>query len=58
MPLAAVGFRVAEALPGVPLGRDQYRAFALDNTTTDNDVTAFGVDEATMLTLGTYVHKN
>ena len=58
MSLAAVGFRLAELVPGVPLGRDQYRAFALDNTTPDNDVTAFGVDECAMLTLGTYVHEN
>lgn len=58
MPLAAVGFALAEALPGVPFDRDQYRAFALDNTTADNDVTAFGVSEAELLSLADYVSKN
>lgn len=58
MPLAAVGFRLAELVPGVPLGRDQYRAFAHDNITPDNDVTAFGVEESELLSLGEYVEKN
>jgi uncharacterized protein YbjT (DUF2867 family) len=53
--LAAVGFAIAEGLPFVPLGRDQYRALTLDNTVADNDVTAFGADEADLRTLGSYL---
>lgn len=55
MALAAVSIAIAEALPFVPLGRDQYRALTLDNTVTENDVTAFGADEADLRTLGSYL---
>lgn len=41
MSVASVGARLAEVVPGVPVGVDQYRAFALDNTVTDNDATRF-----------------
>jgi len=50
-PLAALGSSVAEAVPGLPLGRDQYRALQHDNVAAPNDVSAFGVaaDECTTL---------
>lgn len=50
-PVARLGFRLAEALPVVPLGMDQYCAFALDNTVADNDVDAFGIVEGELRTL-------
>jgi NADH dehydrogenase len=53
--LAAVGFRIAESLPGVPIGRDQYRALELDNTTANNGVSAFGRSEDDLRTLGDYL---
>lgn len=55
MALAAVGFTLAEILPFVPLGRDQYRVFALDNTVPDNDVRAFGVAESELRTLRSWL---
>lgn len=43
--LAAIGFGIADRLPGVPFGRDQLRVFALDNVVDDDDTAAFGVAE-------------
>jgi NADH dehydrogenase len=57
MGVAAVGAALAEAVPGVPFGRDQYRVMGLDNTVADNDVTAFGVTESQLRTLGAYLSK-
>lgn len=53
--IASVGFAVADLLPHVPIGRDQYRALDLDNTVEDNDVTAFGVSASSLRTLGDYL---
>lgn len=55
MPLAAVGSAVAEVVPGIPFGRDQYRVFGLDNTVDENDVTAFGVATGDLRTLDEYL---
>lgn len=55
MPVAAAGATVAELLPGVPFGRDQYRVFRRDNVTADNDVTRFGVAESDLRTLASYL---
>jgi len=55
MPLAAVGLTLADPLPFVPMGSDQYRSLKLDNTTDDNDVGAFGVDPGELTTLGDYL---
>jgi NADH dehydrogenase len=63
MPLAKIGLssldlvpaRVLDALPGVPrMGSDQYRSLQFDNTTDDNDVAAFGVEEADLTTAPEY----
>jgi NADH dehydrogenase len=53
--LAAAGFTIAESLPGVPIGTDQYRALELDNTTPKNGVSAFGRTEDDLRTLGDYL---
>jgi NADH dehydrogenase len=55
MALAGVGLSVAGAIPGFPMGRDQYRSLRVDNTTTDNDIEAFGVDQSDLLTLSEYL---
>ena len=57
MALAGVGLTVAGAIPGFPMGRDQYRSLRVDNTTTDNDVGAFGVDLADLRTLASYLER-
>ncbi len=55
MPLAKVGLTVLGAVPGFPMGPDQYRSLRFDNTTADNDAAAFGVDEGSMTTLAGYL---
>jgi NADH dehydrogenase len=54
-PLAAIGAGAAEAVPGLPLGRDQYRVLDHDNVAEPNDVSAFGVDPGELTTLREYV---
>ncbi|MFB6202241.1 MAG: complex I NDUFA9 subunit family protein [Halorhabdus sp.] len=58
MALAGIGLSIGDAIPGFPMGRDQYRSLRFDNTTADNDVTAFGVDPAEMQTLGAYLGQD
>ncbi|GAA0538556.1 complex I NDUFA9 subunit family protein [Halorubrum ejinorense] len=55
MPLAKIGLSVLGAVPGFPMGPDQYRSLKFDNTTADNDVGAFGVDQSGLTTLGGYL---
>ena len=64
MPLAKIGLssldlvpaRILDSLPGVPrMGSDQYRSLQFDNTTTDNDVDAFGVEESELTTVPGYL---
>jgi uncharacterized protein YbjT (DUF2867 family) len=57
MSLAAVGFSIADCVPGVPFGRDQYRVLKLDNTTAENDITAFGVSPDDLRTLDKYINN-
>jgi NADH dehydrogenase len=55
MGLAKVGLSLAGAIPGAPMGADQYRSLRMDNTTATNDVSAFGVDPADLRTLAEYL---
>ena len=55
MVLAKIGLSLADYVPGMPMGSDQYRSLQFDNTTTDNDVDAFGVAEADLRTLADYL---
>jgi len=55
MPLAKVGLSVLGAVPGFPMGADQYRSLQFDNTTADNDIGAFGIDADELTTLGEYL---
>ena len=55
MPLGGIGLGVLGAVPGFPMGSDQYRSLQFDNTTDDNDVDAFGIDPDDLTTLGSYL---
>ncbi|WP_049983318.1 complex I NDUFA9 subunit family protein [Halorubrum sp. BV1] len=55
MPLAKIGLSVLGAVPGFPMGADQYRSLQFDNTTADNDAGAFGVDADELTTLAEYL---
>lgn len=55
MSLARLGLTIADPLSPIPFGRDQYRSLRLENVTQDNEVDAFGIDEASMTTLGSYL---
>lgn len=55
MSLAGLGLSIAGAIPGFPMGRDQYRSLRFDNTTENNDVREFGVDPAELKTLASYL---
>lgn len=55
MSLARVGLRVLGAVPGFPMGPDQYRSLQFDNTTTTNDIGVFGYSEDDLTTLGEFL---
>jgi len=55
MALTKVGFRIGGALPLFPFGPNQFEGLRFDNTTTENDVDAFGVDPENLRTLRSYV---
>ncbi|QLC33046.1 complex I NDUFA9 subunit family protein [Halarchaeum sp. CBA1220] len=57
MGLAGVGMSMADAVPGVPFGRDQYRSLRFDNTVAENDVAAFGRDPADLKRLSEYLRE-
>lgn len=58
MSLAGIGLNVAGAIPGVPMGPDQYRSLKFDNTTSENDISAFGTEPADLTTLPSYLGVN
>lgn len=63
MALARLGLTVGGAVPGFPMGRDQYRSLTFDNTVgggdpAENDVQAFGVDPADLRTLTDYLSED
>ncbi|MFB6192306.1 MAG: complex I NDUFA9 subunit family protein [Haloarculaceae archaeon] len=55
MPLAGVGLSLLDAVPGAPMGKDQYRSLQFDNTVQDNDLDAFGVRPEDLTTLQEYL---
>ncbi len=55
MALAKVGLAAIEPLPFVPFGGDQARSLEMDNTVSDNDVTAFGREASDLRTLESYL---
>ncbi len=58
MSLAGIGLNVAGAIPGFPMGPDQYRSLKFDNTTSENDISAFGVESEALTTLSSYLGVN
>jgi uncharacterized protein YbjT (DUF2867 family) len=53
--LAGAGARIAEYVPGIPLGRDQARVFDHHNTTDNADLAAFDVSPDEFRTLESYL---
>ena len=56
MPLAKVGLSVADPLPFVPMGSDQYESLKMDNVVVGtNDVSEFGLSVEDLTTFGEYL---
>ena len=55
MALTKIGLRLADFVPGAPMGSDQYRSLQFDNTTDDNDIDAFGLTTEDLTTLADYL---
>lgn len=55
MALARLGLTLAGAIPGIPMGADQYRSLEFDNTVAQNDIQAFGRDPDDLRTLANYL---
>jgi len=55
MPLARIGLGVLGAVPGFPMGSDQYRSLKFDNTTADNDIDAFEMTESELTSVAAYL---
>jgi len=55
MALAGIGLSVAGAIPGVPMGTDQYRSLQFDNTTDSNDIDAFDVSADELQTVAAHL---
>jgi len=56
MGLAKVGLTIGDAIPGFPMGKDQFRSLQFDNVTDDNDLDAFGVGTGELTTLEAYLN--
>ncbi|MDJ1431247.1 complex I NDUFA9 subunit family protein [Halostagnicola sp. A-GB9-2] len=56
--LANVGLSAVGPVPFVPFGPDQARALEIDNTVSENNISAFGVNEAELRTLPDYLGVN
>ena len=55
MPLAGVGLKLLDNVPGAPFGGDQYRSLQFDNVTQDNDIDVFGFEPEDLTTLAEYL---
>jgi len=55
MGLAGIGLKLGGAVPGFPMGADQYRSLKFDNTTAENEVAAFDADMSDLQTLQKYL---
>ena len=55
MSLAKLGLSAIDPVPFVPFGADQARSLEMNNTVVTNDVSAFGVSEDELTTLGSYL---
>ena len=57
MVLAIPGFAAIDPISLIPLGLDQARALQTDNITDQNDINAFGVEQANLMALPTYLKR-
>ncbi|QRV16423.1 complex I NDUFA9 subunit family protein [Haloterrigena salifodinae] len=55
MSLAKFGLSAIDPVPFLPFGADQARSLEINNTVVTNDVSAFGVSEDELTTLGSYL---
>ncbi len=55
MSLAGIGLSLADPVPFVPFGSDQYRSLRFDNTTDANDLDAFGRSPGELHTLSDFL---
>ena len=55
MSLARIGLSIADVLPSVRMGPDQFRALQMDNTVSKNDVIAFGRKPSELRPLADYL---
>ncbi len=55
MALTKAGLTVTDAIPGFPMGKDQYRSLQFDNTTDRNAIDAFDISVKELTTLREYV---
>ena len=55
MALSKLGMTVAEPIPFVPFGRDQYRGLQVENIPSKNDIDAFGVSRDELTTFSAYL---
>ncbi|AHF98602.1 NADH dehydrogenase [Halostagnicola larsenii XH-48] len=53
--LAKVGLSAVGPVPFVPFGPDQARSLEIDNTVSENDVSAFGVEDGDLTTLSAHL---
>lgn len=56
MALAGLGLSVADPIPFIPFGKNQFRSLTLSLTIDENDIGAFGTDEGDLLTLSAYLN--
>jgi NADH dehydrogenase len=55
MILAGIGLSLADPLPFVPFGTDQFKSLSFDNTVLENDISAFDVEPADLRTFEDYL---
>lgn len=55
MPLARIGLGVLGVVPPFPFTTEQYRSLTVDNTVSENDVTAFGRSPSELTTFRSYL---
>lgn len=56
MSLVKAGLTIADAIPGAPMGLDQYRSLKFDNTTQQNAAEAFGFSESQLMAFPKYLN--
>ena len=55
MSLTKIGLTLAEPIPGMPFGVDQYRSLQMSNIAEDNDIDVFGYEEEDLMTMAEFL---